>query len=40
MMLNDAETGELLALMNEAVLTVLRTEAAGGVGIWHTTSFD
>jgi len=37
MILNDAETGAPLALMNGAVLTALRTGAVGGVGVKYTT---
>jgi len=37
MLLNDAQTGAPLALLNGAVLTALRTGGVGGVGIRHTT---
>jgi len=40
MILNDAETGEPLALMNGAELTAIRTGAVGGVGVKYTTPAD
>ena len=35
MVLNDAETGEILAIMNGTELTALRTGAVGGMAIKH-----
>lgn len=40
MILNDAETGEPLAIMNGAALTALRTGAVGGVGVKYITPPD
>ncbi|MFO7891018.1 MAG: ornithine cyclodeaminase family protein [bacterium] len=40
MILNNAETGEPLALMNGAVLTALRTGAVGGVGVKYISPPD
>ncbi len=37
MVLNDAATGEPLAILNGTILTALRTGAAGAVGIRYTT---
>ena len=37
MLLNDAETGAPLALLNGAKLTAIRTGGVGGVGIRHTS---
>lgn len=37
MLLNDAETGAPLALLNGAKLTALRTGGVGGVGVRHTS---
>lgn len=37
MLLNDAESGQPLALLNGAKLTAVRTGGVGGVGIRHTT---
>ncbi len=37
MLLNDAETGVPLALLNGAKLTALRTGGVGGVGVRHTS---
>lgn len=36
MMLNSADTGEILAILDGQTLTALRTGAVGGVGIRHT----
>jgi ornithine cyclodeaminase/alanine dehydrogenase-like protein (mu-crystallin family) len=40
MVLNDAETGLPLALMNAAALTAVRTGAVGAVGLDYTTPAD
>lgn len=37
MLLNDAETGAPLALLNGAKLTAIRTGGVGGVGVRHTS---
>lgn len=37
MLLNDAETGEPVSLIDGAALTAFRTGAVGGVGVRHTT---
>jgi ornithine cyclodeaminase len=37
MLLNDGETGELLAMMDAATLTAFRTAAVGALGILYTT---
>ena len=38
MVLNDADTGEIKAILNGAVLTALRTAAVGGVGVRHLST--
>lgn len=40
MLLNSADTGEVLAILDGQTLTALRTGAVGGVGIRHTCPAD